>query len=77
MQKLINLLALTSFGVSACVVGAGVYVYQNKDALVDAAVEQAMSAVMPELPNLIGGSALPLPGGDAETTATPSLTLPF
>jgi hypothetical protein len=32
MQKLINLLALASFGVSAAIVGAGAYVYLNKDA---------------------------------------------
>ena len=37
MQKLINLLALASFAVSAGVVGAGAYVYLNKDALIDQA----------------------------------------
>ena len=53
MQKLINLLALTSFGVSACVVGAGVYVYQNKDAIIEDAVNSAVSQVMPEIPDLL------------------------
>ena len=33
MQKLINVLALASFVVSGAVVGAGAYVYANKDAL--------------------------------------------
>ena len=69
MQKLINLLALTSFGVSACVVGAGVYVYQNKDAIIADAVNAAVSQVMPEMPDLLGGST--------ESTAIPPLSLPF
>ena len=33
MQKIINVLALTSFAVSAAVVGGGTYVYLNKDAM--------------------------------------------
>ena len=69
MQKLINLLALTSFGVSACVVGAGVYVYQNKDAIVDAAVQSAVAAAMPELPDVLSNAPLP--------NALPPVTLPF
>ncbi len=69
MQKLINLLALTSFGVSACVVGAGVYVYQNKDALVDAAVQSAVAAAMPELPDVLSNSP--------SSSALPPVTLPF
>ena len=76
MQKLINLLALTSFGVSACVVGAGVYVYQNKDAIIEDAVNAAVNQVMPEMPDLLGGGN-PLSGGTSESTAIPSLTLPF
>ena len=42
MQKLINALALVSFAVSASVVGAGAYVYLNKDAIVEDIKEQAM-----------------------------------
>ncbi len=73
MQKLINVLALTSFGVSACVVGAGVYVYQNKDAIVDAAVQSAVAAAMPELPDVLSNAPLPGAGGGA----LPPVTLPF
>ena len=76
MQSLINVLALASFGVSACVVGAGVYVYQNKDAIIEDAVNAAVSQVMPEIPDLLG-SASPLPSGGDEATAIPPLTLPF
>ena len=45
MQKLINVLALASFAVSASVVGAGAYVYLNKDALIDQVKEEAMGMV--------------------------------
>ena len=37
MQKIINVLSIASFVISASVVGAGVYVYANKDALIDSA----------------------------------------
>ena len=75
MQKLINVLALASFGVSAAVVGGGVYVYLNKDALIEGAKEAAIkqvtatvtealpgmiSGAMPEMPK-VTGPAIPLP----------------
>jgi len=64
MQKLINLLALASFGVSAAVVGAGAYVYLNKDALIEqakeAATKAATEAVAGALPGMIQG-AMPKP----------------
>ena len=72
MQKLINVLALSSFVVSAGVVAAGAYVYFNRDALVDAAVGTAMAEVMPEIPEILGGDAIPSPSG-----GLPPITLPF
>ena len=79
MQKLINVLALASFGVSAAAVGAGIYLYQNKDALIDAAVEMAMDQIMPDVPGLdaLGADAIPSPAGGAGTGALPPITLPF
>ena len=63
MQKLINVLAVTSFLVSASVVGAGTYVYLNKDALVDQVKERvaeaAAGAITSSLPSMMGGSSLP------------------
>ena len=71
MQKLINLLALASFGVSAAVVGGGAYLYLNKDTLIEEAREKAIEAVtsaitealpgmiegaMPEMPEVTGGA---------------------
>ena len=82
MQKIINVLALASFGVSAAAVGGGAYVYLNKDSIIEnvkgqvaAAAGEAiagalpgmMDSAMPELPDATGG-ALPLP-----TTTGPAL----
>ena len=68
MQKLINVLALASFAVSAGVVGAGAYVYLNKDALIDQAKDKVAEEIAGILPDLVG-SLLPTPelpgaGGD-------------
>ena len=72
MQKLFNVLALSSFVVSAAVVGGGAYVYLNKDAMIENAKEKVakaaaeaiagalpgmLDAAMPELPNTTGGVA--------------------
>ena len=47
-------MAVTSFVVSGCVVAGGVYVYQNKDALIDEAKTQVTDAVK----DLLGASEL-------------------
>jgi hypothetical protein len=61
MQKVINALALISFGVSAVVVAGGVYIYQNKEAIQDNIKEQvinaATSGVTDALPGMLGGSS--------------------
>ena len=77
MQKLINVLALASFGVSAAAVGAGIYLYQNKDALIDATVEMAMEQI--ELPGIdaLGADAIPSPTGASRGSGLPPITLPF
>ena len=68
MQKLINVLALSSFVVSLTVVGGGVYLYTQKDAIVDRIQTKVMDAVTGAVPDMLGGSlpkttgsALPLP----------------
>ena len=42
MQKIINVLALASTAVSVAVVGTGVYVYVNKDAIIESVTEKAL-----------------------------------
>jgi len=80
MQKLINVLALLSFGASAAIVGTGAHVYLNKDAL----IEQAKAEVTKQITAGISGAALGggvealMPSsGDGESSPIPSLSLPF
>ena len=54
MQKLINVLAVISFGVSGAVVAGGVYVYTNQDAIKDNIKQLKLWKVCSEA---IGGSS--------------------
>lgn len=77
MQKLINVLALASFAVSASLIAGSGYLLLNKDALIESAKEKVTKEVtdavtgalpgmiqgaMPEMPKVTGG-ALPAAGG--------------
>ena len=88
MQKVINVLALSSFIVSGAVVAGGAYVYLNKDAMIENAKEKITSAAteaiagalpgmldaaMPELPNVTGGA---VPVGEGKGGSVPGLRLP-
>ena len=88
MQKLINVLSLASFVVSAAVVGSGVYVYLNKDAMIENAKEKItnaateaiagalpgmLDAAMPELPGATGGA---IPMGEDKGGSVPGMRLP-
>ena len=80
MQKLINVLALASFAVSAAVVGGGTYVYLNKDAMIENAkkgvTKAATEAITQALPGLIDSAMPELPGatGGIVPESTPSMT---
>ena len=70
MQKIVNVVALSSGIVSLAVVISGVYVYVNKDSIVDGIKQQVMEAVTGSFGDLgglaggFGGGAL-IPEGDA------------
>jgi len=49
MQKIINALAISSFVISLSVVGGGVYVYTQKDAIIDGVKSKVMKSVMPSI----------------------------
>ena len=66
MQKIINVLSIASFVVSISVVGGGVYVYANKDALIKSVTEKALGGL-----GGLGGSL----GGDLPI-GTPDLVPP-
>ena len=66
MQKIINVLSIASFVISISVVGGGVYVYANKDALIKSVTEKALGGL-----GGLGGSL----GGDLPI-GTPDLVPP-
>ena len=45
MQKIINVLSIASFVISVSVVGGGVYVYANKDALIKSVTDKALGGL--------------------------------
>ena len=83
MQRIINVLALSSFIVSAAAVGSGVYIFTNKDALIEKAKEQVMESISETLPGALtgglGGDLVPnptqlLPSPSETLTPTPQYT---
>ena len=89
MQKLINVLALSSFVVSGAVVGGGYYIFANKEVIIENVKAQVMAQVtgglVPELPGLGGGGLpadlpidLPIGGTEASADIAPApAPLPF
>ena len=80
MQKVINVLAVLSFLGTASIVGAGAYVYINKDSLIEqakeAATKAATEAVAGALPGMLDGlmpevPELPSATGGAVPTPSP------
>ena len=66
MQKIINVLAVASFALSSAVVLSGVYVYVNRDSIIDGVKSQVLGG-------FAGGGAL---GGAALPIGTPDLAPP-
>ena len=58
MQKIINVLAISSFVVSGAVVGSGLYVFVNRDSIIDGVKSQVMESVLGGLGGGLGGGAL-------------------
>ena len=81
MQKIINVLAVASGLVSAAVVASGVFVYVNRDSIVDSIKSQAIEAVTGSLGGGLGGD-LPIgtpdlaPAPDAAAVPSGGLGLP-
>jgi len=65
MQKLVNVVALLSGVVSLGVVGGGVYLFLNKDAMIEdvkvKATEEITKAVTEALPGMISGAMPKMP----------------
>tara|TARA_X000000368_G_C22655672_1_gene547289 strand:+ start:370 stop:624 length:255 start_codon:yes stop_codon:yes gene_type:complete len=65
MQKIVNVLAIASAAVSVAVIGSGLYVYVNKDAILDGVKSQVMESVT----GSIGGLGGDLPIGTPDLAA--------
>ena len=82
MRKIIDAMAIASFVVSTVVVGGGIYLYTQKDALIERARERATEAVTEAVSEAIGGAlggGLPTGGGipTPSSPAGPGVPLPF
>mgnify|MGYP001239757388 CR=1 FL=1 len=55
MQKIVNVLAIASGVVSAAVVASGVFVYVNRDSIIDNIKSQAIEAIGGSLGGGLGG----------------------
>tara|TARA_B100000287_G_scaffold61400_1_gene53629 strand:- start:896 stop:1192 length:297 start_codon:yes stop_codon:yes gene_type:complete len=73
LQKFVNVVAVSSGVVSLAVVGSGLYVYVNRDALIDGVKSQAIEAITGSLglPGGVGGI-----GGGSLPLGTPDLAPP-
>jgi len=70
MQKIFNAIAVASGVVSLTVIGVGLGIYLNKDAIIDNIKEKALEAVTGSLGDSLGDS-LPIP--DATGGVIPKL----
>ena len=74
MQKFINAIAILSGVISLTVVGSGVVIYLQKDAIIDSVKEKVMSSVMPDIG---GGFTDAIPKTTGPALPSPSTGLPF
>ena len=80
MQSIINVLAVSSFLMSTAVVGSGLYIYQNKDILINSFKQGLMDNLLPDLTGLGGAlipEDIPLPLPTTPILPTPSTGLPI
>jgi len=80
MQKVINLMALASFAVSGIVVASGVYVYVNKDSIVENVKSQVIKAATEGVSGAMGAelSGQMMPGVESPSSSpVPLEVIPF
>ena len=73
MQKIVNIVAVTSGVVSLAVVGSGLYVYLQRDQLINNVKSQVMEAVSGSLPGLVGSQMPKLPAKTGPVMAPPAM----
>ena len=79
-QKVINVLAVASFAISGAIAVSGVYVYVNRDSIIDGVKSQVLEAVTGSLGSDLGGAGLapelPLGSNDLAPTAPQTSAAP-
>ncbi len=74
-QKIVNIIAVASGVVSIAIVGSGLFVFVNRDSIIDSVKQQALEAVLGGAGGLGGG--LPTGANDLPSLgATPSISGP-
>ena len=74
-QKIVNVVAIASGVVSLAVVGSGLFVFVNRDSIIDNVKQQAIEAALGSLGGIGGG--LPTGANDLPSLgATPSVSGP-
>tara|TARA_B100001996_G_scaffold27591_1_gene21177 strand:- start:225 stop:539 length:315 start_codon:yes stop_codon:yes gene_type:complete len=83
MQKIVNIIALASGVVSIALVSSGVFVYVNRDSIVDSIKQQAIDAALgslgpsiPTLPSQTGPVLMDAPAADAPSSPMAGLGIP-
>ena len=80
MQKIVNVVALASGIVSVAVVASGVFVYVNRDSIIDSIKSQALEAVNGSLGGGLGraglGGDLPIGAPDLASPTNPQASAP-
>ena len=69
MQKIVNIIAIASGVVSLSVIGSGLYVYLQRDQLVDSVKSQVLKSVTGSLPGLVDTKIPSTTGGVTGGTA--------
>jgi len=80
MQKIINIVALASGAVSIAVVGSGLFIYLQRDQLINKVKSQVLESVTGSLPSLVDTKLPSMTGpaqiGGAAGLGAKSLSLP-
>ena len=77
VQKIVNVIALASGAVSAAVIASGVFVYVNRDSIIDNIKREAIEAVGGSLGGaLTGDVGIPAPQAAAPSVPSAGLGVP-
>tara|TARA_R100000734_G_C3259868_1_gene58876 strand:- start:287 stop:520 length:234 start_codon:yes stop_codon:yes gene_type:complete len=76
MQKIVNFVALASGAVSLAVVGSGLFIYLQRDQLINKVKSQVLESVTGSLPSLVDTKMPQMTGPAQAGRAMPSIGLP-